>query len=72
MGICIVCTDTDKGRLVLQTHHCCYFSFSVGLDAGQHERRQEEEQGAGSSVNQVLQANNNTQHNNLDACAYVS
>lgn len=40
--------------LVWKTYHCCYFSSSVMVDAGQNKGREEEEKGAGSSVNQVL------------------
>ncbi|TNN80491.1 hypothetical protein EYF80_009230 [Liparis tanakae] len=42
-------------RTVLSTHHCRYLRSSVVVDAGQHERRQEEEEGAGGRVDQVLQ-----------------
>lgn len=37
------------------THHCSNFSPSAVVDEGQHKRRQEEEEGANSRVNQVLQ-----------------
>lgn len=53
-AMCCICTSWQK-RTVLSTHHCSYLRSSVVVDAGQHERRQEEEEGAGGRVDQVLQ-----------------
>lgn len=46
----------------VSTHHCCYFSSSVVIDASKHERWQEEKQGAGTCVNEVLQEDKNKDH----------
>lgn len=45
----------------LTTHHGCYFTFGAAVDAGQHKRTQEEEDGASGGVNQVLQEDTKTQ-----------
>lgn len=42
------------------THHCSNFRPSPVVNKGQHKRRQEEEEGADSRVNQVLQEGNGT------------
>lgn len=47
----------NKWRL---THHCGDFSSRVVIDAGQHQRRQEEKEGAGGRVDHVLQKNKQT------------
>lgn len=43
------------GSLLAATHHCCNLGSSLVVDAGQHQRGQEEEEGAGGRVNKVLQ-----------------
>lgn len=56
----------------MTTHHCRNFSSSVVVDAGQHERRQQEEEGAGSGVNQVLQEDTKTYKITLESrCASI-
>ncbi len=54
-----ICVAWQK-RTVQSTHHCCYFRSSVVVDADQHERWQEEEEGAGNGVHQVLQEDTET------------
>lgn len=44
-----------EGEWDRNTHHCSNFSPSAVVDEGEHKRRQEEEEGANSRVNQVLQ-----------------
>lgn len=51
------------GQLRQNTHHCSNFSPSHVVNKGQHKRRQEEEEGADSRVNQVLQEGTKPQGN---------
>lgn len=48
------------GSLLAATHHCRNLSSSLVVDAGQHQRGQEEEEGADGRVHQVLQPETQT------------
>lgn len=52
--------STTNVQIPVTTHHCCYLSSGFVVDAGQHQRGQEEEEGARSCVNQVLQEDTST------------
>ena len=58
---------TNPRRLDLTTHHCRNFSSNVVVDECQHKRRQEKEEGADSSVNQVLHEETKTQKITFDS-----
>lgn len=61
------------GQMRENTHHCSNFRPSPVVNKGQHKRRQEEEEGADSRVNQVLQEGTEPQADpNLTLNKFVS